>query len=96
MRRAPTHPGAYVKEAILDEFSLTQQQLADRIGTSRLTINEIVKGKRNLTESMALRLAHLTGTTPEAWLDLQRAYSLWKAAQDEAKELAHIKPLKRA
>src|SRR5258708_38853666 len=95
LRRPPTHPGAYVAEGILDAFGLTQQQLADAIGMSRLSINEIVRGKRNLTESTALRLARLTGTSVDLWLDLQRAYSLWKAEREEAKGLARIKPLRR-
>lgn len=95
LRRPPTHPGAYVKEGVLDAFGLTQQKLADAIGMSRLSINEIVGGKRNLTESMALRLAVLTGTNVEFWLDLQRAYSLWKAERDEADVLARIRPLRR-
>jgi antitoxin HigA-1 len=95
LQRPPTHPGAYVKEVILDGFGLTQQELADAIGMSRLSINEIVRGKRNLTESTALRLARLTGTSVETWLDLQRSYSLWKAARDEAADIARIKPLKR-
>lgn len=95
LQRPPTHPGVYVKEAILEAFGFTQQELADAIGMSRLSINEIVRGKRNLTESTALRLARLTGTSVESWLDLQRAHSLWKAAHDDQKTIARIKPLKR-
>jgi antitoxin HigA-1 len=94
LKRSPTHPGAYVKEGILDAYGLTQQELADAIGMSRLSVNEIVRGKRNLTESTALRLAQLTGTSVEMWLDFQRAYSLWNVEREEAKAIAAIKPLK--
>ena len=95
LQRSPTHPGVYVQENILDAFDLTQQGLADAIGVSRLTISEIVRGKRNITESMALRLAHLTKTMPEVWLNLQRNYSLWKVSHEEKAELTLIKPLNK-
>lgn len=93
LHRPPTHPGVYVKELVLDELGLTQQQLADAIGISRLAINEIVRGKRGISESVALRLSRLTQTRPEQWLDLQRAFSLWKAARADAKLLARIRPI---
>ncbi len=95
LSRQPTHPGAYVKEGILDAYNLTQQELADTIGMSRLSINEIVRGKRSITESTALKLARLTGTNVNFWLDLQRTYNLWHAAFDEADKIAKVKPLKR-
>jgi antitoxin HigA-1 len=74
---------------------MTQQRLADALGLSRLSINELVVGKRNLTEGVALRLARLTGTSVEFWLNLQRDYSLWNAAREDAEIIAAIKPLKR-
>ena len=33
-----------------------------------------------ITPDMALRLAQALHTTPELWLNLQRAYDLWHAA----------------
>lgn len=95
LTRSPTYPGMYVKEGILEAYGLTQQELADAIGMSRLSINEIVKGKRSITEATALKLARLTGTNVTFWLDLQRSYNLWNAARNEADKIAEIKPLKR-
>lgn len=95
LERAPTHPGAMVKDGILEAFGLTQGELAEAIGMSRLSINEIVRGKRSLTEGTALRLARLTNTSPEMWLNLQRDFDLWKAKKDERVALSRIKPLAR-
>ncbi|MDE2227979.1 MAG: HigA family addiction module antidote protein [Alphaproteobacteria bacterium] len=93
LNRSPTHPGEYVQREILDAYDLTQQELADAIGLSRLSINEIVRGKRSITESTALRLSKLTGTTAEFWLGLQQAYNLWHVAHNEATSIAKIQPL---
>jgi antitoxin HigA-1 len=80
--RCPTHPGEYIKEDILEEMSLTQQELADRLYVSRRTINQIVNLKRSITTEMALRLGMLTRTSPEMWVNLQSAYDLWNAQND--------------
>jgi addiction module HigA family antidote len=93
LNREPTHPGIYVKEVILDGYGLTQQELANAIGVSRLSINEIVRGRRNITEITALRLGRLTGTSPEFWLNLQRNFSLWRAHKEERSILKSITPL---
>jgi addiction module HigA family antidote len=94
MSRCPTHPGVYVKEIILGKHGLTQGELAEALGLSRLSVNEIVGAKRSITESTALRLGKLTGTTPETWLDLQRNYTLWHTFRAEKKMIDAIAPLR--
>ena len=78
-KNRPTPPGEFIKEDILEEFGLTQQQLADRLGVHRRTINELVNGKRGISADMALRLGKFTNTTPQMWLNLQNALDLWDA-----------------
>ncbi len=80
-KHRPIHPGEFIKEDILKEFSLTQQQLADRLKVHRRTINELVKGKRGISADMALRLGKFTSTEPQMWLKLQNALDLWDAYQ---------------
>lgn len=77
----PPSPGDFIQEDILDEFELTQQQLADRIGVSRRSINELITERRGLSIEMALKLAELTGQSAEYWLNLQSLYDLWKVRQ---------------
>lgn len=61
----PIHPGEFIKTDILEEFGLTQQQLADKLKVHRRTINELVRGKRGISADMALRLGKFTDTSPQ-------------------------------
>ena len=69
--RKPSHPGVFVRDLILDEFDLTQAQLAEYLGVSRRTINQLVNEKRGMTAAMAWRLGKFTGTTPQLWMNMQ-------------------------
>jgi addiction module HigA family antidote len=90
------HVGTFVAR-LLEEYGLTQGELADAIHVSRLTINELVGGRRGLTPSIALRLARLTSTSPKLWMDFHRDWSLARTLDMEDREIASIKPLpKRA
>jgi antitoxin HigA-1 len=91
----PTHPGELLGEEIMPAVPLTQEQLADRLGVSRRTVNEIVGKKRSVTADMAHRLARLFNTTPEFWLGLQQDVDLWNAQQEGAEVYSKIKPLKK-
>ena len=72
----PTHPGIFVREDILEEFGLSQEMLAQRLGVSRRSINQLVNGRRSITADMALRLGQFTRTSPQLWLNLQAAVDL--------------------
>ena len=91
--RKPTHPGEILRYEYLEELKMTQQQLADLIGITRVRINEIIRGKRSVTPDTAFRLAKFFNTTPEFWINLQSHYDMWKTLQEKKKEYATIKPL---
>ncbi|MFZ1624010.1 MAG: addiction module antidote protein, HigA family, partial [Gammaproteobacteria bacterium] len=38
--RKPTHPGAIFREDVLPVLGITQTELANRLGVSRLTVSE--------------------------------------------------------
>jgi antitoxin HigA-1 len=89
----PTHPGEFIKEDILNEFGLTQTQLATALGVSRQTITQLVHQKRGITSDMALRLGQFTQTSPELWLNLQLAVDLWEARHSpKARQIRRIQP----
>lgn len=90
--RRPTHPGAVLREDILPALKMTQTELAELIGVSRLSISELVHEKRAMSPEMAVRIATLLGTSPESWLRMQEAVDLWLVRQN-AEKLAAIKPL---
>jgi len=92
----PTHPGEMLKEDFLPDYGLTVTSLADAIGVSRQTVNELLRGRRGVSPEMALRLSRLFGNTPEFWLDAQRKVDLWDAARAVRTQVNRIKPLKVA
>ena len=96
MRRRPTHPGEMLREDYLPDYGLTVAGLADALGVSRQTVNELLRERRSLSPEMALRLSRLFGNAPEFWLNAQRAVDLWDAAQAIKADVERIKPLHAA
>ena len=92
--RQPTHPGEILRYEYLEELNMTQQQLADSIGITRVRINEIILGKRSITPDTAFRLAKFFNTTPEFWIGLQTNFDMWNTLHKRKKEYETIRPLK--
>ena len=46
MKRRPTHPGVMLREDFLTDFGLSVSRLADALGVSRQSINELLRGRR--------------------------------------------------
>lgn len=91
--RRPTHPGAILREDVLPALGMSQQQFADRLGVSRLSVSELLNEKRALSTEMALRLSKLLDTSPESWLAMQDAVDLWEVRHDKTDMLESVKPL---
>ena len=89
----PIHPGEMLREDFLPDYGLTVSGLADGLGVSRQTVNELLRERRALSPEMALRLSRLFGNSPEFWLKAQRAVDIWNAAQVIGIEVERIKPL---
>jgi len=96
MTRRPTHPGEMLREDFLPDYELTVASLAEALGVSRQSINEILRCRRAVSPEMALRLGRLFGNAPEFWLNAQRAVDLWDAAESIKGEVARIKPIRVA
>ena len=90
--RKPTHPGEILRLDVLPALEMTQTELAQRLGVSRLSVSELLHGKRALSADMAIRVARLTGTSPESWLRMQEALDLWVLAKNP-KRYRHIEPV---
>lgn len=96
MVRRPTHPGEMLSEDFMPDYGLTVASLAEAVGVSRQSINELLRGRRAVSPEMALRLSRLFGNAPEFWLNAQRAVDLWEASQAIKADVARIKPLRVA
>lgn len=93
---APTHPGEMLREDFMPDYNLTTSGLAEKLGVSRQTVNELLLERRSVSPVMALRLSRLFGNTPEFWLNAQRAVDLWKVRRENLREIERIKPLQAA
>ena len=92
----PTHPGEMLREDFLPDYELTVSSFAKALGVSRQTVNELLRERRAVSPSMALCLSRLFGTSPEFWLNAQRAIDLWDAERSIKKKIERIIPLNAA
>lgn len=85
---------------LLEEFlvpmGLTQRDLATALHVPYQRINEIVRGRRGMTPSTALRLAKFFGISADFWMNLQLRWELYWVQQSERSELDEIRPHARA
>jgi addiction module HigA family antidote len=79
-KRIPTSPGEILREEFLGPAGITQKQLADRLACDVKVVNRIVNGRSAVTPEMALKLGAALRTSPELWLNAQRAVDLHRAA----------------
>ena len=92
----PIHPGEMIREDFLPDYELTVASLAEALGVSRQTVNELLRERRAVSPEMALRLSRLFRNTPQFWLNAQRAIDVWDAAQAIREDIERIKPLTAA
>lgn len=74
---------------------LTQGQLAEAMGVSRKTVNELCTNRHSITVDTALMLATVFGNTADFWLNLQRRNELWKALHTPKRtaQIAKARPI---
>lgn len=90
----PTHPGEMLREDFLPDYGLTVSGLAEALGVSRQTVNELLRERRAVSSEMAIRLSRLFGNNPQFWLNAQNAVDLWDARRRLKKDVGKIRPLR--
>ena len=71
-------PGEYLRDE-LKARGWTQSQFASILGRPLQLVNEIIKGRKRITEQTALEIGAALGTSAKVWLNLENSYRLWKA-----------------
>jgi addiction module HigA family antidote len=79
-----------LREDFMPDYNLTTTGLAQKLGVSRQTVNELLLERRAVSPAMALRLSSLFGNTPEFWLNAQRAADLWNVKREQKQEIEKI------
>ena len=87
----PPHPGEVLREFLPD--GMTIEEVARRLGVSRVQLSRILNGRSAISADMAIRIGLLTDTTPESWLAGQTKWDLWQASQ---KKPPDVEPFRRA
>ncbi len=90
--REPTHPGEMLLQEFLLPLGLTQRDLATAIHVPFQRVNEVVRGRRGVTPSTALRLSRFLGTSTDFWIGLQLRWDLYRAQRAEAEQISRIRP----
>ena len=67
------HPGEFLAET-LEEFGMSQAELASRTGLSKKLVNEIVRGKNPISRATASCLANVFSLSEQYWNNLQERY----------------------
>jgi addiction module HigA family antidote len=91
--RRPTHPGAVLRLDIVPATGLSISELAERLNMSRQSLHRILAEEQPVTAATALKLARLLNTSPDLWLNMQRAVDLWDESHRLSEELARIDPI---
>ena len=66
-------PGEYLEEWI-DDHGLSQQRVAELLGSSRKQVNEIVNGRAPIASDTAMRLERVVGIPAKTWLKYEALY----------------------
>ena len=77
--RKPTHPGEILLEEFLKPASISQVELARKMGIPIQRINTLINGKRDMTAETAILLSRALKTSSEFWMNLQVACDLYDA-----------------
>lgn len=91
----PQTPGELLNNKYLKPLGITQQQLADRLGITRVRLNEVLLGKRSISMDTAIRLSCFFDTTAEYWIERQVQVDKWDALKANLAEYKKITPLEQ-
>lgn len=78
----PTHPGEIIKDEV-EYRGISQRQLAKQMGIANSALNEILNGRRPVTEKTALLFEAALGIHAEPLLQLQMKYNLQSMTKDK-------------
>src|SRR5262252_3763008 len=87
---APTHPGVFIREEILDELGLSVTEAARVLDVRRATLSDLINGNAALSAEMALRIEKAFGMKMETLLNMQAWHDAYTMRQREGE--IHVKP----
>ncbi|NBX74807.1 MAG: addiction module antidote protein, HigA family [Alphaproteobacteria bacterium] len=87
-RLKPVTVGQFIRDELLKPLGVSQYQLAKATGLGPMTISEIIRGKRHVTATTAIKLGYYFGINPQFFINMQSRYDMLKAMSGKAGTLA--------
>jgi antitoxin HigA-1 len=87
------HPGGTFRRRVIDRQGLSVEATADRMGVSRQMLHRVLSGQSSVTADMAIRMATLSGSRPETWLQLQNQFDLAQVVRNTGNSFGIEHPL---
>ncbi|MBT3196083.1 MAG: HigA family addiction module antidote protein [Gammaproteobacteria bacterium] len=92
-KRKPVGVGEMLTEEFMAPLDITQSKLAEAMGVSRKTVNELCNDRRSITAESALMLSRVFGNSADFWLNLQQRIDIWEVLNSPKRrhriEMAH-------
>ncbi|MCY4579671.1 MAG: HigA family addiction module antitoxin [Chloroflexi bacterium] len=82
----PVHPGEILRDE-LEELGMSASALASELAVPTNRVTAILNGQRGITADTALRLSRYFSTSPQMWLNLQKAFELRLAELESGKDI---------
>ena len=81
--RCPSHPGALLREDVIPATGRAKAEIAQLLGISRQHLYDILRERKPVSPSVAVRLGKLFGDGAGVWVRMQAAYDTWNAERIE-------------
>ena len=76
------HPWEHIQDE-LDARWRSQKQLAELLDVKPNEINDLIKGRRNITAMRAMRIGQAFWQSTEMWMRIQNFYDIYLASQNK-------------
>ncbi len=87
------HPGVYIKEEFMGPLSLSAYKICKDTGIPSMALSEILRGLRNITPRVGIRLSKYFGLSEGYFSRLQLQYDIDLVKEKEGSEVKKIQPL---
>jgi antitoxin HigA-1 len=94
--RAPTHPGAILREDVLPALGISITEMAHDLRVTRQQLHRVLAEDAGISPEMAVRVGKLCGNGPDIWLAMQQAHDLWYAKRKLGRKIEAIPTLEPA
>lgn len=85
------HPGEILLEEFLKPMNISAYRLAKETGIPESKISDIIKGKRNITASISIKLGKFFELNPQFWIGIQNDHDIREESHKLAKQLIVMK-----